>query len=61
MTLMRMIRPFLLLSWQCYVGVKPPRVMHVTDDGVRVCTAIVQLMSPRCKRIILDVRGRRRR
>jgi len=36
-----------------YVGRRPPRMLYVTDGGVKDCTAIVQLMRRRCERILL--------
>lgn len=53
MTLSRMSRQFLQISRYCYNGDKPPLMLNVTDGGVCDCTAIVQLMRRRCKRILL--------
>lgn len=36
-----------------YVGKHPPRMLYVTDGGVRDCTALVQLMRRRSERILL--------
>jgi len=46
-------RQFLQLLQYCFVGHRPPRMLYVTDGGVRDCTGIVQLMRRRCKRILL--------
>jgi len=41
----------------CFIGdpprTPPPRMLYVTDGGVKDCTALVQLMRRRCKRILL--------
>merc|ERR1719401_1853934 len=36
-----------------YVGNQPPRMLYVTDGGVIDCTALVQLIRRRCRRILL--------
>lgn len=36
-----------------YVGKQPPRMLYVTDGGVRDCTALVQLMRRKSERILL--------
>jgi len=36
-----------------YIGNQPPRMIYVTDGGVKDCTGLVQLMHRRCKRILL--------
>jgi len=35
------------------VGDRPPRMLYVTDGGVKDCTALLQLLRRRCKRILL--------
>lgn len=37
----------------CFVGNKPPRMLYMTDGGVKDCTAIVQLLWRRRERILL--------
>mmetsp|Transcript_52669 Transcript_52669/g.140438 ORF Transcript_52669/g.140438 Transcript_52669/m.140438 type:complete len:946 (-) Transcript_52669:8-2845(-) len=46
-------RQFLQITKFCHVGERPPRLLYVTDGGVTDCTALVQLMRRRCKRILL--------
>jgi len=36
-----------------YVGKRPPRMLYVTDGGVKDCTSLVQLLWRRCERILL--------
>jgi len=36
-----------------YRGERPPRMLYVTDGGVKDCTTIVQLMRRKCERILL--------
>jgi len=47
------IRQFHQATKYTYVGAKPPRMLYVTDGGVRDCTALVQLMLRKQKRILL--------
>jgi len=36
-----------------YVGRSPPRMLYMTDGGVKDCTGVLQLMMRRCERILL--------
>merc|ERR1719491_1636412 len=40
-----------------YVGSNPPRMLYMTDGGVKDCTAIVQLFMRRRERILLVLAG----
>lgn len=40
-----------------YVGNKPPRMLYVTDGGVKDCTGVLQLMMRRRERIVLALAG----
>jgi len=48
-----MIRQFQQGTKYFYVGERPPPMLYVTDGGVKDCTALVQLMMRKCKRILL--------
>jgi len=48
-----MIRQVHQATRYLYVGERPPRMLYMTDGGVRDCTSIVQLLWRRCERILL--------
>jgi len=48
-----MIRQFQQVTRFYFVGKTPPRMLYVTDGGVRDCTAVVQLLRRRTERILL--------
>jgi len=53
MSLSPIVRQFLQATKFSYVGQRPPRMLYMTDGGVRDCTSIVQLLWRRRERILL--------
>jgi len=53
LTLSPMIRQIHQATKYFYVGNRPPRMLYVTDGGVKDCTSLVQLLWRRRERILL--------